>query len=140
MKKTIKIKNEINIPEKVIGISSQISDYHVAWEINNILDISLFKLSEKKITDKKSNKEIPVKLYYFKDDNSRKYYLLENNTNGKNLFLSLKHIDYLFIIDPESEDVKEYVTKLSVPKAFLGCFLLELNKSQVKQLKDILIK
>ncbi|MCD4794959.1 MAG: IPExxxVDY family protein [Bacteroidales bacterium] len=140
MKKTIKIKNEINIPEKVIGISSQSSDYHIAWEINNILNISLFKLSEKAFADKKLNKETPIKLYYFKDDNSRKYYLLENNTNGRSLFLSLKHIDYLLIIDPESDDVKEYVAKLSAPKAFLGCFSIELNKSQIKQLKDILLK
>lgn len=140
MKKTIKIKNEINIPEKIIGISSQSSDYHVAWEINNVLGISLFKLSEKVLISKDSNKEIPIKLYYFKDDNSQKYYLLKNSANGRSLFINLKHIDYLLILDPESDNVKEFVSKLSEPKVFLGCFLIELNKSQIKQLKDILIK
>ena len=140
MKKTIKIKNEIIIPEKIIGISSQSSDYHVAWEINNILGISLFKLSEKIFIDKLSNEEIPIKLFYFKDDNSQKYYLLENNVIGRSLFLSLKHIDYLLILYPKSDNVKVYVSKLSKSKAFLGCFSVELNTSQIKLLKNILIK
>ena len=139
MKKTIKIKNEFIIPEKIVGISSQSSDYHVAWEINNILGISLFKL-EKVFIDKDLNKETPIKLYYFKDDNSQKYYLLENNASGRSIFPGLKHIDYLLILYPESDTIKEFVTKLSKPKVFLACFLVELNKSQIKQLKNILIK
>lgn len=139
MKKTIKIKNEFIIPEKIIGISSQSSDYHVAWEINNILGISLFKL-EKILTDKDLKEKIPVKLYYFKDNNFQKYYLLENNASGRNIFSGLKHIDYLLILYPESENIKEIVTRLSKAKAFLACFLVELNKSQIKQIKNILIK
>ncbi len=140
MKKTIKIKNEFNIPEKIIGISSQGSDYHVAWEINNILRISLFKLSEKVFINKDLNEELPIKLYYFKDNNAQKYYLLENNVNGRSLFLSLKHIDYLLILYPESEGIKEFVSRLSKSKAFLACFLVELNKSQKQQMKNTLIK
>jgi len=140
LKKIIQIPDGINLPEQIIGISSQNTDYKVAWEINNILNIELKKYPDKKI-EIKDSEDVNLSYYYFKGDKDEKYFILQNSAKGYNLLTKLKNINFFFIIlDLSENELGRIQKKLNSSNFFLGCFLISLNRPQINKLKSIIKK
>jgi hypothetical protein len=140
LKKVIHIKEGINLPEKIIGISSQSTDYKIAWEINNLLNIELKKYPDK-IVENADFKEIRLSYYYCKGENNEKYFIMQNAVSGYSLLPKLKNINFFFIIFNTDDDrLKQFQKILNSAHTFLGCFMIALNKQQINKLKSILKK
>lgn len=101
-------KTKLDIPYKcyykIFAISSSLKDYRAAYFINNSLTISLKKVDNLIIDNKKKSEIFSYELQ--KDEESDAnfdYFLINNKTIGKQLISSLKNFDYLFLIKSDTE-------------------------------------
>jgi hypothetical protein len=139
LKKVIKIKESIDIPDTVIGISSQETDYKIAWEINMLLNIELKKNPDKVFIEDKTSDEVRIPYYFSEETDGLKYFIIRNILPEYVFFKGLKHIDFVLLVLTDSEeDLIKINSLLSKGKNFLGSFIIHLNSRQVRKLKSLL--
>lgn len=114
-------KTKLDIPYKcyykIFAISSSLKDYRASYFINNALNISLKKVDNLIIDNKKKAEVYSYELQKDEDsDTIFDFFLINNKTIGKQLISSLKGFDYLFLIKSE-EEINEQPNILSALKA-----------------------
>ena len=93
-----------------IGISCQLTDYKMLFNINKTLKYQ-FKKEDNLVINVAKIKG-SFSLYFFDDlSNERKIYLLSNNDNGNILISELKQFDYFFIVDSNADD--DYMNEIA---------------------------
>jgi hypothetical protein len=138
LKKKITLQNSIDIPNLGIGISTGFVDYKLAWEINQHLNVNLNKLSDKLYIDKKNNREFNLSVYYFKNSESEKIFLIKLKYDGIILIPGLKNFDYILMAEYTEEQLKIFLSKLTKLNIQGGCFLLQLNETHKSVLRKII--
>ena len=113
----------------VAGISSQNSDYHLSWKINNALNIELKQSSDYNIKKTKTKDIIGFsKFSYISSEKS--YSLISNKSENHFLVSKTKNLDYFFIIVSKLPLDINFVTKeLKKISGILGTFSLKKNKN-----------
>lgn len=101
-------KTKVDIPYKcfykIFAISSSLKDYRASYFINNSLNISLKKVENLIIDNKKKSEAYSYELQ--KDnitDENFDFFLINNKTIGKQLISSLKGFDYIFLIKSDKD-------------------------------------
>jgi hypothetical protein len=118
-------KTKLDIPYKcyykLFAISSSLKDYRASYFINNSLSISLKKVNNLIIDNKKKSEVYSFELQKDEDsDTNFDFFLINNKTIGKQLISSLKGFDYIFLIksDEELTDQSETFKKLKAVNQF----------------------
>ena len=89
----------------IVGISSLLKDYRLAYHLNNALGIDLKRLEDLPANFEKENKVIPFPLFTDNlNDNFKVCILIGCNNQGVKLFPLLKHYDYLLLYEMPSVD------------------------------------
>lgn len=127
----------------LLGISSLLKDYHVAWEINKLLKIDFTK-KEYSLSQNKEFVDKNIISYYEYKDTDNLFRLFFNKvtlTNMDFLIPEMKSLDYiLFISGPEKEKFSEnLVNDWKNTKTIKGIALIKkLNPSKLKTAQNIL--
>ncbi|MBA7563719.1 hypothetical protein ES708_05379 [subsurface metagenome] len=110
-KKSHKLIYEPDYSFLLIGISSHENDYHISWLINRKLGLSLRKVRNLKIFNKKLGKNQEFSIYSFEnDERSLLYNLISNRCDNGFLIEEIKNIDYLLqILGAVSEKDQEKI-------------------------------
>ncbi len=98
-KKSHKLIYEPDYSFLLIGISSHENDYHISWLINRKLGLSLRKVRNLQIFNKKLGENQEFSIYSFEnDERSLLYNLISNRCDNGFLIEEIKNIDYLLQI------------------------------------------
>lgn len=98
----LKIEDDFVEHCSCIGFSSQEKDYHVAWQLDKIFNISLQK--EEDLSHSKSKGEAFVQYsnyIYRHPENQNKIRLLTNKKDNFRLIPEFGMLDYILVIDDE---------------------------------------
>jgi hypothetical protein len=113
----------------LIGICTHLSDYRLAWSLNENLGLKLSKSQEgyASLNKKKDAEDFFYSMYEFKDvENEIEYFLLKNKSNGKFVVPEKPSMDFfLFIIDNQQLDTDEIVEKMRTIESVLGCYVFD---------------
>ncbi len=137
MKKKITLTGSFDLPENCIGISTGLVDHRLAWEMNEILKITFVKLPEKIFKSKLSNEDIELSVYYSKETEFGKLFLIKLNYSGLSIIRGLKGFDYLLISDTSEEVLRLLLSKLSFIHIQGACFLLPIKQNWKTDLRKI---
>lgn len=89
----------------VIGISSQLKDYRLGYNLNQVLGTDLKRLQDLPAFFEKEKMVHPFPLFTdIHNDNFKVCFLLGCMNQGKILFPELKYYDYLFLYESPSPD------------------------------------
>jgi hypothetical protein len=89
----------------IVGISSQLKDYRLAYHLNKSLGIDLKRLEDLPANFEKEKKVIPFSLFTDNlNDNFKVCILIGCNSQGVKLLPLLKHYDYIFLYEMPSVD------------------------------------
>jgi len=91
------LDDEIEFP--IIGISSALSDYRLAWELNTHLDWS-FQKGEDCFNLPNKNKDLMAYEYYIheNEDDFSKFFLVKNKQKASTLFIQNEKLDFFLIL------------------------------------------
>ena len=89
----------------IVGISSLLKDYRLAYHLNKVLGIDLKRLEDLPANFEKEKKVIPFPLYTDNlNDNFKVCMLIGCNSQGVKLFPLQKYYDYIFLYELPSVD------------------------------------
>ncbi|MDP4290396.1 MAG: IPExxxVDY family protein [Bacteroidota bacterium] len=119
----------------VVGISSQLNDYRLGFNLNQVLGIDLKRLEDLPAFFEKEKKIHPFPLYTDNhNENFKECFLLSCINQGVKLFPQFKYYDYLFIYENPSPDW----TEERVITSIRGITNVQLAKKVMSnELKDI---
>lgn len=114
MKKYVLELEDEGIDFDLVGICSSLSDYRMAWEINQKLNIHLKKAIAPYINKIKNKPDSSHGVYHFEDDNYRMhYFLIKNKSINQYLIPELSQIDYLLFLKNNSKnELEQWVAKI----------------------------
>jgi hypothetical protein len=102
--------NEI-IDFRIVGITSHENDYHICWNINQSLGISLNKLDDLHVYNNKFDVSQDFSLYkYYDEDTMTEYHLISNRCDNGFLLNEIRNIDFILKINGELDD--QYLNNL----------------------------
>lgn len=128
--KEMAAKNKLQIAPlddvKIIGINAPLTDYKMAWNINQKLCIDLTRYNDILLGDNEYSF-----FYYTAGDNCNVYDLISLSRNEKTWIRLSPHVDYLFIIRNEISDerLENIIGNLRETKNVAHAFLLEVTKN-----------
>ncbi|MDY0282121.1 MAG: IPExxxVDY family protein [Salinivirgaceae bacterium] len=123
----------------VMGLSTQIKDYRLAFLMNNLLGFNLKKLDDLPVFFTRINAVVYYPIFTFYDVEQRLYYcLIGNNNKQQPMIHSIKHADYLIFIKgyPEQTKMEELTSNLRAHNEIQLAFNAE--KEKIKNLEDIM--
>lgn len=134
------ISNPASYPDlTVMGVSTQIKDYRLAFLMNNLLGFKLKKLEDLPVFFAKHNALLYYPIFTFHDTEQRLYYcLIGNNHTHQPMIHSIKHADYLVFIKgyPEQNKMEELTSNLRAHHEIQLAFNAE--KEKIKNLEGIM--
>jgi hypothetical protein len=90
----------------LLAISSHEKGYHLAWTLNNKLEMNLVHAGEYRITKKRQHTEQSFPLYSWYDQTRMlSYHLVANRSESGVLENKLKNIDFFLHISPHPDDL-----------------------------------
>ena len=97
--KRIKLELDEEIEFPIIGISTALNDYRLAWQLNINLDLS-FQKENNFFTLPNKQKELKSYEYYLhqNEDDLSKYFLVKNSQQGSVLFSDSEKLDFFLIL------------------------------------------
>ena len=132
-KKKHKLTFQLDFNFFLLGISSSENDYHLSWEINKKLKISLRKSTDHVI--KREEIEQAFSVYTFSDEEVYlQYFLIANKSENGYLIEELRNMDYFLqihgdITDKQQEQIISYARNI---KGITGVFNLDINTMKSK--------
>jgi hypothetical protein len=138
LKKKITLHSSFEIPDYGIGFSTSMVDYRLAWEVNQKININLVKLSDKIFHEKKTGKEVELSVYYFKNGESGKLFIIKLKYEGISIIPGLKQFDYILISESSVEEIKQLFSDLTGMNIQGGCFLIQFNENWKTVLRKII--
>ncbi|PID87761.1 MAG: hypothetical protein CSB06_03755 [Bacteroidia bacterium] len=138
-KDTHPICSKDDFPDKLIGIRYNGAGYHLAWQMNKMLKISLSELPSICYTNKHGKSDV---FYVFGEENGRELrYLFKNKSKSHFLFPHLKNFDffYLQVFDYKVDTIQTVRAVFELPEC-LFCSNIKLNQRQSHFLYQILFQ
>lgn len=123
----------------IIGISSQLKDYRLAFHINRESDLSLVKNSDLPVFDEKDEKLIEYPIFSFYEAERRmNYYLIGNNSSTNKMISAYKQADFIFMLKGQP-DKEKMLALISVFRKINGIQLVfPLDNEKIKNLEGIM--
>lgn len=115
MKKKLQIKFDLQSEYILLGISTQLKDYRLAFHINNDLKLNFIRMDDLLFENEIHKQENKFSFYYYFDEESQNTFSLISNHNKYGKILpSAKQIDYFFIIKDHirSEKKQKYLSTI----------------------------
>ena len=126
MKKKLKLNITQNIPKNFIGIASHFKDIQVVWSINKLTGLNFTKTDDIRIGIKKNVFQFSMFQYF--DEQNIKHFFISNKNNEAILFQKFKTIDFLYVTNSPTEQLKSFVNKVSASTMITGSFILPADK------------
>jgi len=99
-KKTLSGSKPEKISYTLIGITTHLKDYRLAFQFNAATGFGLTRTSDLVTSATPDNPAQPFSLYHWKDeDHFLQYFLLSNRTEGSFLFSEFRNYDYLLLTE-----------------------------------------
>jgi len=118
------VYNNLNL----LGITSQLKDYSLAWLLNENLNYSFTLDKNKQIVENQT--------VFVSNKDNENIYIFENKT-PKILFAELKEFDYLFLIFNSSIDIIKMIESIKKLKDINFCYLIPIDKLKKKTIKTL---
>ena len=123
-KMKLEIDDEIEFP--ILGISTALGDYRLAWELNSKLKLKFQRSQEGKfftIPDK-SKKNIDYEYYsYVNEEEMSKFFLVKNKQKGSTLFSDRERLDFFLVLrDNFVWDEEDLLSDLRKIKGVIAVF------------------
>lgn len=115
---------EEEVEYDLIGICSHHSDYRLAWNVNETLDLKLTKIESYQVFNKAGSNVTEHSTYEFIDEENRlTYFMIKNKHEGQFLIPEKPAIDYfLFLCDNCTIELNELLIKLKSASSILGVY------------------
>lgn len=137
VKNVLKTSLETNF--HLLGIVSHTIDFKLAWQINEELKIILKRGSDHRIQFKNDQFLSTSKFEYSTE--FRKYTLLKNKLDDADGFLYLlpeiKNVDYLFLIDDDTENLEILNVKSTLSKIKNVILVQHIDVAQLKSIENL---
>lgn len=120
----LEIDDEIEFP--ILGLSTALGDYRLAWELNSKLGL-MFRRSEEEnyfsIPDR-SKKDVDYEYYsYVNEEEMSKFFLVKNKQKGSVLFGDRERLDFFLVLrDNFIYDLDDLITDLRKIKGVIAVF------------------
>lgn len=124
----------------IVGISSLLKDYRLAYHLNKALGIDLKKLEDLPANFEKENKIVPFPLFIDNlNDNFKVCILIGCNSQGIKLFPLLKHYDYILLYETPSADWTPEQVVASIRKISNVQLVKSISSEELKGFQSILM-
>jgi hypothetical protein len=124
----------------VVGISSQLNEHRLGFNLNQLLGIDLKRLEDLPAYFEKEKKIYPFPLYT--DNNNENFkvcFLIGCVNQGLRLFPQLKYYDYLFLYENPSPDWNEERVLTSIRKINNVQLVKKLLPDEIKGITMVLV-
>lgn len=123
----------------LVGITTTLEDYRMAFFINKETPIKLERLDNLPVFDEKLKDLIAFTLYLWHDDDQRlSYYLISNEHEQGKLISLYPHANYFLLIKGRRNDVNSKNLLSTLRKLPLVSFVFLADISKIKELNGIL--
>ena len=134
-KMKLEIDDEIEFP--ILGISTALGDYRLAWELNSKLNLKFQRSQEGKfftIPDK-SKKNIDYEYYYYvNEEEMSKFFLVKNKQKGSTLFSDRERLDFFLVLrDNFIWDEEDLISDLRKIKGIIAVFSFSSNEFEFSE-------
>ncbi len=127
----LKLENSVSDGNsfRLLLIASSLKDYQLAYFINVVAGLNLKKYKDLPVTTNPKQPHYHSWFQSVNEEDSMRYYLIENESNGKFLFPGLKKIDFLLFIKKgvSEQSVNDLAQKLRQIRGFKAVFKYEVN-------------
>ncbi len=113
---------------ELIGICSHLSDYRIAWDLNNSLKWNLSRSQDSFVVQNKKGVILSEHTYYFWNDveNLIEYYLIKNKGLTKYLIPEKAQIDHFLIIaNLQLESIENVHEKIKNVNAIMASYVFD---------------
>ena len=113
----------------LIGICSSFTDYRLCWGINKALSISLERIEDYAMQNKKDGEFFFSFYEFFNEQTEENYFLIKNQSyNFKKLISEHDKIDYFLIIKNNYDtEIEDLLTKLKALDSVLTAFSFDVE-------------
>lgn len=120
----LEIDDEIEFP--ILGISTALGDYRLAWELNSKLNLK-FECSVEGTyfsIPNKSKKMVDYDYYsYVSEEDMSKFFLVKNKQQGSTLFSDRERLDFFLVLrDNYTYDIEDLILDLRKIKGIIAVF------------------
>ncbi len=123
----------------LVGITTTLEDYRMAYFINKETPIKLERLDDLPVFDEKLKDTVGFTLYSWHDEDQRLgYYLISNEHEQGKLISLYPHANYFLLIKGRRNDVKSKNLLTSLRKLPLVSFVFMADIAKIKELNGIL--
>ncbi|MEJ6505298.1 MAG: IPExxxVDY family protein [Crocinitomicaceae bacterium] len=124
--KKIKLEIDEEIEFPILGLSTALADYRLAWELNSKLNLSFRKLDGTtffSIPDK-NKKDIDYEYYsYVNEEEMSKFFLVKNKQRGSTLFNDRERLDFFLVLrDNFIYEIEDLISDLRKIEGFIAFF------------------
>lgn len=124
--KKIKLEIDEEIEFPILGLSTALADYRLAWELNSKLNLSFRKLDDStffSIPDK-NKKNIDYEYYsYVNEEEMSKFFLVKNKQRGSTLFNDRERLDFFLVLrDNFIYEIEDLISELRKIEGVIAVF------------------
>ena len=124
--KKIKLEIDEEIEFPILGLSTALADYRLAWELNSKLNLSFRKLDGStffSIPDK-NKKDIDYEYYsYVNEEEMSKFFLVKNKQRGSTLFNDRERLDFFLVLrDNFIYEIEDLISDLRKIEGVIAVF------------------
>ena len=124
--KKIKLEIDEEIEFPILGLSTALADYRLAWELNSKLNLSFRKLDDStffSIPDK-HKKNIDYEYYsYVNEEEMSKFFLVKNKQRGSTLFNDRERLDFFLVLrDNFIYEIEDLISDLRKIEGVIAVF------------------
>jgi hypothetical protein len=99
MGKKLSLKLDYTPEYSLLGICTPLSDFKLAWNINNMMGLSLKKKDNFVYSHNNINKNEPFSIYYYNNNAiDMDYFVISNRSENSFLIPEYKECDYFFLL------------------------------------------
>lgn len=133
------LKTSLQTNFHLLGIVSNSVDFKLAWQINDALNINLNRAADHSIQFKNDQFLSTAKFEYKTE--YRIYTLIKNKLDQSDGFVFLmpeiKNVDYLFLIDDDTENLEILNVKSTLSKINNVILVQEIDIAQLKSIENL---
>ena len=123
----------------IIGLSSQLKDYRLAFFINRDIGINLVKIRDLPVYSEKEDTLFEFPLYTcFEPERRINYYLLGNNNGGTKMIPAYKQADYLMLLHGPVDSERVNSLMIAIRKINVVQLAFALDIAKIKNLEGIM--
>ncbi len=123
----------------IIGLSSQLRDYRLAFFLNRDVGINLVKIKDLPVYSEKEDCLFEFPLFTCYEPGRRlNYYLMGNNNAGNRMVPAYKQADYILMINGLVDDENSVILNTGIRKIPGVQMVFNLENDKIKNLEGIM--